>query len=181
MTIRSAVIDDAESIARIHTLSWQDVYRAEMDPAYLTRVVPGERLELWTRRLVEPEREQRVLVAEEEGRLVGFACLYLNRHPRYGSYLDNLHVPSSHRGRGIGRWFLAETAGICLREAPGKGLYLLVTQKNLSAQAFYRSLGAIEAGETFWKAPDGGRILSCQYLWKDPGVLINPPQTSFWL
>jgi GNAT superfamily N-acetyltransferase len=43
-----------------------------------------------------------------------------------GTMLDNLHVLSSQKGKGIGRKLVRDIASWCDRDYPNKGLYLWV-------------------------------------------------------
>ena len=53
---------------------------------------------VWEKRLAEPPANQFVVLAEEEGDGVGFACAYGRDDPRWGTLLDNIHVrPALHR------------------------------------------------------------------------------------
>jgi [ribosomal protein S18]-alanine N-acetyltransferase len=89
--------------------------------------------------------KRRCLVAEVDGRLVGF----LVEHEVYpGSDLQlpereilNLAVLPSHRGMGIGRALLEH-------EVRPPGIYFLeVRESNLGAQRLYRRLGFEEVGK----------------------------------
>jgi GNAT superfamily N-acetyltransferase len=84
------------------------------------------------------------LVAEQGGDLVGFAIHYLiysTFRTQPMMWLEDLFVPPSHRGRGIGRALLLATA----REAARLGCWRLswaVLEWNEPAIGFYESLGA---------------------------------------
>lgn len=84
------------------------------------------------------------LVAEEGAGLVGFAIHYLiysTFRTQPMMWLEDLFVPPSHRGRGIGRALLLATA----REAARLGCWRLswaVLEWNEPAIGFYESLGA---------------------------------------
>ena len=84
------------------------------------------------------------LVAEEEKDIVGFAIHYLiysTFRTQPMMWLEDLFVPPSQRGRGIGRALLLATA----REAARLGCWRLswaVLEWNEPAIGFYESLGA---------------------------------------
>ena len=74
-----------------------------------------------------------VLVAEQVGRVVGFAALELNA----GAELDGLFVEPEHWRRGIGT-ALVEAA---VHEARRRGFSLVTVVANPSARAFYERCG----------------------------------------
>ena len=86
----------------------------------------------------------RVVMAEWEGEVVGFAFYYFNYSTwqgRPGLYLEDLFVRPSHRGHGIGKALLVHLAGIALRENCGRFVWQ-VLDWNTPSIDFYRSLGA---------------------------------------
>jgi len=88
-------------------------------------------------------------VAEDDGRVVGFALWFLNYSTwlgRHGIYLEDLYVIPESRGRGHGRALLAELARICVERGYGR-LEWWVLDWNSSARRFYESLGAVAMDE----------------------------------
>ena len=88
-------------------------------------------------------------VAEEDGRVVGFALWFLNYSTwlgRHGIYLEDLYVIPESRGRGHGRALLAELARICAERGYGR-LEWWVLDWNSPARRFYESLGAVAMDE----------------------------------
>ena len=84
-------------------------------------------------------------VADEDGRVVGFALWFLNYSTwlgRHGIYLEDLYVIPESRGRGHGRALLAELARICVERGYGR-LEWWVLDWNSPARRFYESLGAV--------------------------------------
>ena len=77
---------------------------------------------------------ERVLVAEDAGRIVGFVSLY---EPE--SFVHHLFVHPDAQGRGIGRALLAEA----VRLAGGRASLKCQT-RNSRSMAFYRNLGWTE-------------------------------------
>jgi len=134
--IRKAGIDDAAAIARLgHELNAH-----ERDP-----------VEHFTEEAVrrdgfgdEPQYE--VYLAELDGAPVAYALFYDTYETGYaarGLYLCDLHVIASARRQGIARALVAAVA----RTAQERGksfLWWASRARNQDAQAFYRSLGAIE-------------------------------------
>ena len=88
-------------------------------------------------------------VAEQDGRVVGFALWFLNYSTwggRHGIYLEDLYVVPESRGRGHGKALLAELARICAERGYGR-LEWWVLDWNTPARRFYESLGAVAMDE----------------------------------
>src|SRR5262245_66569050 len=73
MRIREAEPKDAEAIAEVHVRSWQAAYRGQLTDEYLDGLSVEERLEQHRRSLEQPRAEWRTWVADDEGRVTGFA------------------------------------------------------------------------------------------------------------
>ena len=85
-----------------------------------------------------------VLLAEDEGEVVGFALFFHNYSTfltKPGIWLEDLFVRPEHRGRGHGRALLAALARIAVERGCGR-LEWSVLDWNEPSIAFYRSLGA---------------------------------------
>lgn len=86
----------------------------------------------------------KVLMAEEEGKPVGFALYFYNFSTfvgKPGIYLEDLFVEPAHRGKGYGKALLIELARIAAAENCGR-LEWSVLDWNSPAIEFYKSLGA---------------------------------------
>ncbi len=85
-----------------------------------------------------------VLLAEEDGRPVGFALFFHNFSTflgRPGLYLEDLFVLPDQRGGGIGRMLLTRLARIAVERGCGR-LEWAVLDWNRDAISFYERLGA---------------------------------------
>jgi GNAT superfamily N-acetyltransferase len=165
MTLRPATIDDRVAIARLHADSWRATYRGAYRDEYLDGDVVADRLRVWESRLSTPAANQLVLVAEDEGTIVGFACAYGGDDARWGTLLDNLHVRPGTHGRGTGRRLLSDVALWCRDRHPDRGLYLWVLSQNARARRFYERMGATDCGGDVSVPPGGGQIDSRRYAW----------------
>lgn len=157
MNIRIASNSDLHNIAGLHTESWRTTYINVLSQHYLSNEIVSDRLHVWSKRLQNPAENQIILVAEEHKNFFGFACLYLNSDSTWGALLDNLHVVPEMKGKGIGRSLMQEVAMLCTNQI---GLYLWVLEINISAQSFYKKLGATDSEIGIWHPPGGvGLIL----------------------
>jgi GNAT superfamily N-acetyltransferase len=84
------------------------------------------------------------VLAEEDGRPVGFALFFHNFSTflgRPGIYLEDLFVLPEQRGQGIGRMLLAHLARLAVDRGCGR-LEWAVLDWNRDAIQFYERLGA---------------------------------------
>jgi GNAT superfamily N-acetyltransferase len=171
MVIREATEMDALDVAMIHARSWRSAYRGLLSDQYLEHDVDADRIKLWQQRFTELTREDfNVFIAEDAGRAVGFACVFLEKSS-LTALLDNLHVVPEKQGCGIGRRLMATAAEWVAEREPDAPLYLWVFEKNVAARRFYRKLGAIEAGIEEHEAPDGFRLPAVRCEWATPHTL----------
>lgn len=166
MRFRTATRADAAAVARLHAESWRAHYRGAYRDEYLDGDVVEERIRVWEERLAAPAPNQLVVLAEEDGELIGFACAYGADDESWGTLLDNIHVRPGHQGRGVGAALLAEVAAWCRESHPDCGLYLWVLAQNRRAQRFYARLGASDEGGELSEPPGGGQIHGRRYAWK---------------
>ncbi|WP_246012189.1 GNAT family N-acetyltransferase [Myceligenerans xiligouense] len=137
--IRDAVVGDAEQVAVVHHSTWRHAY-ADLLPEehWLTDTVE-RRTQRWAARLGNGEREGWPVVAEADGRVVGFAQAGPARAkegfaPVHDRELWSLYVLPALHGSGAG----AALLGAVLPSGPAQ---LWVADPNPRAQAFYRKHG----------------------------------------
>ena len=105
--------------------------------------------ELLIRNLFGERSYAETVIAEEEGRAVGFALFFHNFSTflgRPGIYLEDLFVVPEARGRGVGKRLLSHLARLCAERGCGR-LEWSVLDWNQSAIRFYESLGALPQSE----------------------------------
>ena len=94
-----------------------------------------------------------VLVAEENGAVVGLAGLHVSRsleHDSDAGKVSAIVVDEAHRRRGIGQALLEAVE----REARARGcglLFLTTAERRKDAHEFYRRIGLEETGRRFAK------------------------------
>ena len=143
MRIREAEQRDARAIAEVHVRSWQAAYRGQLTDDYLDGLSVEERLEQHRRSLEQPRAEWRTWVADDDGRVAGFAVTGpsedADAEPStaelYAIYLEPDHV-----GTGLGRGLL-EHAIADLRERGFAVVTLWVLETNERARRFYEVAG----------------------------------------
>jgi GNAT superfamily N-acetyltransferase len=173
LTLRAATRHDAAAIAQLHADGWRSAYRGMLSDDYLNDRVHAERAALWHQRFSEyAEKPFFAVLAEIEGNLVGFACVFPDEHPVYGAFLDNLHVAPQRTGQGIGRQLLTAVAERLAADRHSGGMYLWVIDKNTRAREFYAKAGAQEVECALLTMPDGSRRTEVRCYWPDPSRLL---------
>ena len=76
--------------------------------------------------------------------------------------------------RGIGARLIAEAARMVAQRRPRAGMYLLVLEQNVAAQAFYQAQGgSCVERELAGPFPGGGYAYSFRYAWTDLAKLTG--------
>ena len=163
--IRDANANDAAAIADLHVRSWRSAYRGIVDDAYMDGALADETAAHWRGVFARDRSDGLILVAEQQGVVVGFIAVWPDADDPNTGYIDNLHVDPDCRGGGIGRRLLAEAA----RRLPELGFNdaaLWVFAENGGAVRFYERLNGRAAART--RKPVGGRsIEGIRMAWDD--------------
>ena len=153
LTVRPARVDDVAQMARVNVRCWQETYRGLMadtvldDPGFLTA-----RERFWTAALTDERyRENRVAVAERDGKLVGIAMSgpALDAGAAWARQVYVLYVHAADHGTGVGPALLEAVVD------PEESVALWVADPNPRAHAFYRKHGFVADGTT--QVEDGVR------------------------
>lgn len=146
--IREAEPTDAEAIASIHVRSWQAAYRGQLTDDYLDGLRVEDRLEQHRRTLAEPRPDWRTWVAEDDGKLLGFAVTGASEDadadPKTGEVYA-IYLEPERVGTGLGRELFAHAVDD-LRTRGFRAATLWVLETNERTRRFYEVAG--------WK-PDG--------------------------
>jgi GNAT superfamily N-acetyltransferase len=127
LVIRIATPEDAPELARLNA-----AFNGVQEPP-----------EPLAARLADPKCVETPIIAQVEGRAVGFACLRLVPALCYDSTyaeLTELFVEKACRRQGVGRALVAYAERLA-REGGARELVLLTGFGNAQGQAFYRALG----------------------------------------
>lgn len=146
--IRPAIVGDAAQIAELHVRSWQAGYAGLVPQQLLDGIDLAGRLTRWKELLRETDWPRSgTLVAEEDGRLVGFARLCPERGTARstGGEVAAFHVTPARWREGIGRT-LIRVALAQLANAGFGNAILWVVYGNDRAMHFYEAMGWREDG-----------------------------------
>jgi ribosomal protein S18 acetylase RimI-like enzyme len=160
--LRPAALEDAEAVARLHVQIWRKTY-GQIAPADVVAPLSAldVRIERWRGMLAG--RQSCTLVAELDGRIVGFGRCGAPSDPIFGARgeVKHLFVDNAHARRGVGRALLGGLARELKRQG-FSGIGLGVVKENEPAIAFYRALGGEPAGQYRDAGP----------LWRSDNLLI---------
>lgn len=147
--VRSATLADAPAITRVRVHTWQVGY-AHIFPNDALEALSNEREPVWRRALIaDPPARTHTLVADEAGRVTGFAQLGPARLESDDSEsigeLFAIYVLPEASGRGIGQALMAEALNR-LRGGGFSEAILWVLEDNLRTRRFYERSGWHEDG-----------------------------------
>jgi ribosomal protein S18 acetylase RimI-like enzyme len=163
---RIATHNDIETIANLHALSWQNSYRGMLTDDYLDNHVLADRIQVWTQKINEPPVHQIILLKEIDNSVVGFVCAYGSSTDNFGTFIDNLHVLPSFKGKGIGRDLMKEVSNWSLQHFNQPKLYLKVLEDNHAARFFYEKVGGVKQADFSEIMPGGKSVNVCRYVWQ---------------
>ena len=95
-------------------------------------------------------RQEIVVVAEENDILVGFVCVQLKKSFCYDDYMPEItevYVKPAYRKRGIANDMISFAEKYCCENYPLHKFELLTGKRNLSAQSVYGRLGYLDDNE----------------------------------
>lgn len=173
--VRTATVDDADAIAKLHAESWRLTYQSILDAQYLQDRVEADRLEYWRERLGADRTDEFVLVAVEGGSIVGFGYWIAKADEEWGSQVESMHVSPGILGKGVGSLLLDEGKRRCAEVDPAIGSFVWVLDGNEQARGFACSRGAVPAGAKIWIGPEGSRVRMVRLAW--PPTLPAAPAT----
>ena len=173
MILREAHIEDLSNIAELHAQSWRENYSDVLSDKYLSEELCSDRVKVWTARFTNPPANQLILIAEDESCFCGFVCVFGAQHPKFGTIVDNLHVKSNIKGKGVGTKLIVAAAKWAFTNYRNEDLYLEVLESNSKAIKFYESLGGNNIDVAFWHTPCGNKVKEFIYSWGSPEKLAN--------
>lgn len=146
--VRTARLDDAAEIARVHVASWRAAYPGMVPQEILDGLSVERRTERWAELLGDEGPRDIVLVAERDGVVVGFASAGpsidgggdAGVDPEETALLHAIYLDESAWGQGIGTALLDAT----LERLTGHGfgsVTLWVIEANDRARRFYEARG----------------------------------------
>src|ERR1700682_3062693 len=138
--VRSAELEDAGEIARVHVATWRGAYRGLLPDEFLASLSQKHYTERW-RRVID-EGSSRVFVVDEPDGIAGFASGGRERAGENGfaGELYALYVLEGAQRQGHGRALVRTVAG-ALHEMELPDMIVWVLRDNAGARHFYERLG----------------------------------------
>ena len=170
VNLRSAGLNDAAAIARVHVTTWRAAYAGVVPDAYLVNMTEVGQMRFWRRLLGRPQAEETILVAEAESaagaQVVGFGSCGPSRPYGlpYRGEVFTLYVAEDWQGRGIGRALIrALFADLVARGKQDAVIWVLAANPS---RFFYEALGGSAVAER--KEAFAGTLLAeTGYAWPD--------------
>ena len=102
------------------------------------------------RNSIENNKQEVVIVDDENGMLAGFVCVQLKKSFCYDEYMPEItevYVNKAYRERGIASEMITFAEDYCARNYPLHKYELLTGKENVIAQSVYGKLGYTDDGE----------------------------------
>lgn len=152
VTIREANGNDFEGVGAIFFEELQ--FHADLLPVRF-QVAEPLMTQAWYEEILQ-NPEKLLLVAEENGRILGQVLLNISKtpddpiiKPRKFVYVDEIGVAASHRGQGIGKMLMAAAKAWAQKQGI-KEIELNVWEENGRAIGFYEKLGYQTVRRRMW-------------------------------
>ncbi len=132
--IRFATVEDAEQLEKLNN---------EFNGA-------GETTFENIKKSLEENKQELIIVSEEDNQLVGFLCIQLKKSFCYDDYMPEiaeLFVEPKYRRRGISQALMGFAEQYLKDNLPFNRIELLTNKKNLTAQVVYAKFGFSEDSE----------------------------------
>ena len=102
------------------------------------------------RNSLSDNQQEVVIVADENGTLVGFVCVQLKKSFCYNDYMPEItevYVVPAYRRKGIASEMITFAEDYCAKNYSFHKYELLMGKKNVVAQSVYGKLGYVDDGE----------------------------------
>lgn len=163
--IRQAGPDDAAGIAAVHVDSWRAAYVGLVPQAVLDRLSVDRRQVFWSARLGDPG-DTRTFVAEDRGRIVGFAGTGRPRAPENPpgtAELETIYLLPDAWRHGVGRRLMARALHDLAKRGFSSAILWVLTG-NERGRRFYEAAGWQPDGRRQMLDFDGTPVEEMRYL-----------------
>ena len=140
--IRHAKVEDALEMGTLHTLSWQVAYKGMIKQSFLDEIDAMKRVARWREIIAKKPDIQTILVAELNGKVVGFATGNTNEDYTGRYYLHALYLHPSYFEKGIGKNLFNAFKVEALQKGFSQLACTVLTQ-NKRAKYFYEREGGV--------------------------------------
>lgn len=145
--IRPETEDDCDEAAAVHVLAWQRGYRGMLPDELLDTLDVAQ----WSTRRRQRIPDKVSLVAERDGRIVGFVRFGPDREDQSCGEIQAIYVHPDHWGTGVGGRLLRAA----MEALPQREIRLWVLEENKRALTFYAHHGLYPDGAKSTFRPSG--------------------------
>lgn len=172
-SLRPAIFADAEAMAALHAAVWRETYRHLAPATAIAALTEARRLRQWQDVLGRSDSGSLTLLAEIDGRIVGFVHAAAPQEPLFDARREvkYLYVGRALARRGIGRLLLKRIA-FMLHAQGHQAMALGVVAGNEPAIQFYEALG----GKLIGRYTDPGPLWRSEnllYGWDDLAAFME--------
>ena len=142
MDVRLATVADADAIARVHVLTWQNSYRGLVPDDFLDGLAIEPRAEMWHKFLKDADPEHASWVGLIDDQVVGFTHAGPSRDDDAEEGIGELYaiyVLPSFQGRGLGQALIGVAASWLADRFERATLWVL--EANERSRRFYERSG----------------------------------------
>lgn len=149
--LRQAKVNDAKGIAEVHVRTWQSTYSGMIPDSFLKSLNEKQGTKNWISNLESSTPRSRTIVAEVDGKIVGFIGVGPSREIDDASQGEvyAIYVDSKYQSQGVGTELMRKGLLFLKGERFG-GTILWVLDKNSQTREWYESLG--------WKSNEKSKI-----------------------
>ncbi|PLR75192.1 GNAT family N-acetyltransferase [Bacillus sp. V3-13] len=164
MIIRAAIEKDADGIAEAHVKSWRETYQGIVSQQFLDELSKDERLKMWKQMLSAPQPGAAVFVAEEKGKIIGFASFGKERTGELeaDSELYAIYLLKEYKGKKVGTMLFKRGAEALL--ANGFSSLVVWVLNDNPSRLFYESFKPVKLTEQMINI-GGNEYKETAYYW----------------
>ncbi|MPV37040.1 GNAT family N-acetyltransferase [Georgenia subflava] len=135
-SVRRPGAGDADAIAAVQNQGWRETYAQLLPESFYDDAALERRKGMWRRLVGRADDTTRLMVAERDGTVIGFAFAgpSPDAEPARELHLFSIYVLADHHGTGAGQALLDAVLG-------DEAAQLWVARDNPRARAFYRRNG----------------------------------------
>ena len=163
LIIKRATVEDAETISKIHALSWKSAYRGIVPQAYLDGIKEDLWVPAFRKWFAEGVFRADILYCNEEA--VGCVTYGRGRNGRFRGWgeIVALYILPDYCGLGLGKYLLSHALNQLGLQGFGD-CYLWVLAGNANARRFYEKHGFVWTGEKGEVEILGEKLVDLRYV-----------------